>query len=124
MTYKEAEKKAKGYVAIYQATKSQMGIINGIEQEVQRYSFQSLVRKTRNIKLNRSTKAKTYKGKKITKKQTASVVNKQVTQQEKAPKKKSFRQMEMELQEIFDEIGQEVQEKIDKMKGGNDYERK
>ena len=32
--------------------------------------------------------------------------------------------MEMELQEIFDEIGQEVQEKIDKMKGGNDYERK
>lgn len=100
-----------------------MGIINGIEQEVQRYTFQSLVRKTRNIKLNRSTKAKTYKGKKITK-QVVSDVDNKVTQQEKAPKKKSFRQIEKEVQEIFDEIGQEVQEKINKKKGGNDYERK
>lgn len=123
MTYKEAEKKAKGYVAIYQATKSQMGIINGIEQEVQRYTFQSLVRKTRNIKLSRSTKAKTYKGKKITK-QVVSDVENEVTQQEKAPKKKSFRQIEKEVQEIFDEIGREVQQEINKKKGGNDYGRK
>lgn len=100
-----------------------MGIINGIEQEVQRYTFQSLVRKTRNIKLNRSTKAKIYKGKKITK-QVVSDVDNKVTQQETAPKKKSFRQMEKELQEIFDEIGREVQQEINKKKGGNDYERK
>lgn len=123
MTYKEAEKKAKGYVAIYQATKSQMGIINGIEQEVQRYTFQSLVRKTRNIKLSKSTKAKNYKGKKITKKVVSDVDN-PVTQQEKAPKKKSFRQIEKEVQEIFDEIGREVQQEINKKKGGNDYGRK
>ena len=100
-----------------------MGIINGIEQEVQRYTFQSLVRKTRNIKLNRSTKAKTYKGKKITK-QVVSDVDNKVTQQETAPKKKSFRQIEKEVQEIFDEIGREVQQEINKKKGGNDYGRK
>lgn len=122
MTYKEAEKKAKGYVPIYQATKSQMGIINGFEQEVQRYTFQSLVRKTRNIKLSRS-KTKRYKGKKITK-QVVSDVDNKVTQQETAPKKKSFRQMEKEMQEIFEQIGQEVQQEINKKKGGNDYGRK
>ena len=53
-----------------------------------------------------------------------SVVNKQVTQQETAPKKKSFRQIEKEVQEIFDEIGREVQQEINKKKGGNDYGRK
>lgn len=100
-----------------------MGIINGIEQEVQRYTFQSLVRKTRNIKLSKSTKAKNYKGKKITKKVVSDVDN-PVTQQEKAPKKKSFRQIEKEVQEIFDEIGREVQQEINKKKGGNDYGRK
>lgn len=51
-------------------------------------------------------------------------VDNKVTQQETAPKKKSFRQMEKELQEIFDEIGREVQQEINKKKGGNDYERK
>lgn len=121
MTYKEAEKKAKGYVAIYQATKSQMGIINGIEQEVQRYTFQSLVKKTRNIKLSRSNKVKKYKGKKITK-QIVSDVDAKATQEEikTKPKKKPFGEIEKEMQEIFEQIGQEFQEKI----GGNDYERK
>ena len=114
-------KRTKGFSAKYKSTKEIYTIDKtGKEKVVQSITFESYERIKRTIRLNSVTGHKKYKGKKkiaeiIKPKEDTAAITHQVKAKVKS---KSMRVVEKENNILFAEIGQEVQERINKNNGG------
>lgn len=110
--HETAKKYCKGYKRTFGTCKRHTETIENLEQEIQLYTYETYQREIRTIKL-KITKDKKY----IKKKSVPQATAEETDEVETAPKKKPFKVIEQEVQEILAEIGLEVQEKINKMKG-------
>ena len=103
-----AKKQCRGYKRIFKSCKRQTETIDNLEQEVQVYTYETYEKEKRTIKL-KVTNDKKYIKKKVTPRTT--IIAGAESKIKLEPKKKAFKDIEQEVQEIFAEIGQEVQEK-------------
>lgn len=110
--HETAKKYCKRYKRTFKTCKSHTETIDNLEQEVQFYTYETYQKEKITIKL-KITKDKKY----IKKKSAPRTTAKETDEVKTVPKKKPFKVIEQEVQEKLAEIGQEVQEKINKMKG-------
>lgn len=110
--YETAKKYCKRYKRTYEDCKQQIETIDNKEQEIQLYTYETFEKYKRTIRL------KVTKDRRYIRKKPASITIAETDDTVKAvPKKKTFKVKEQEVQETLAEIGQEVQETINKMKG-------
>lgn len=103
--HKTAKKQCSRHKRTFESRKRQVENINNVEQEVQVYTYETFEKERITIKL------KVVKNKRYTGRKTRSTA-KEKTSVKVIPKKKTFKEVEQEMQEVFAEIGQEVQKKI------------
>lgn len=110
--HETAKKHCRGYRRIFKTCKRQTETIDNLEQEVQFYTYETYEKYKRKIQL-KITKDKRYSRKKSAPRTTTGAINEVKEKQ----KKKAYKVIKQEVQEKLAEIGLEVQEKINKMKG-------
>lgn len=115
-TYDRAKNKCKGYKNTYQGSKSQTAMIDSIEQETQLYTYQTYEKNKRTVEL-RKTNDKRYTGKKAKLRIIASA-----PKVETNPVQETITTKEKEVEKLLEEIGQEVQKRINIKKGGKQYD--
>ena len=107
--HKTAKEQCSRHKRTFESRKRQVENINNVEQEVQVYTYETYEKEKITIKL------KAVNNKRYIRRKTRPTT-KEKTSAKVIPKKKTFKEIEQETQEIFTEIGQEVQKNIRRKK--------